>query len=236
MRHVISYEESQDNKASLAHFLSTEISESYSAPPGRELVINGGFKEPLKVWSSDTSRQDVRELASDHEEADTRIVLHARDAAARRYKQVNILCRDTDVLVLLLAHREHLCQEIWMFAGTSRQRRYIPVHRIPLSEENRKSLLAIHAITGCDTTSQFYGVGKASAWKVFEDAPDLLEHLGEESQISADVLAKAEAFVCKLYNPGTQEVEINKERAAAFRKSKKDLDALPPTKILHLFI
>ena len=55
----------------------------------------------------------------------------------------------------------------------------------------------------------------------------LLEHLGKESQISADVLAKAEAFVCKLYNPGTQEVEINKERAAAFRKSKKDLDALP---------
>ena len=114
----------EDNKASLAHFLSTEISESYSAPPGRELVINGGFKETLKVWSSDTSRQDVRELTSDHEEADTRIVLHARDAAARGYKQVNILCRDTDVLVLLLAHREHLCQEIWMFAGTSRQRRY----------------------------------------------------------------------------------------------------------------
>ncbi|CAH3140279.1 unnamed protein product [Porites evermanni] len=93
----------------LAHFLSTEISESYSAPPGRELVISGGFKDTLRVWSSDTSRQDIRQLASDHEEADTRIVLHARDAAARGYKQVNILCRDTDVLVLLLAHRERLC-------------------------------------------------------------------------------------------------------------------------------
>ena len=92
----------EDNKASLARFVSNEISESYSASPGRELVINAGFKETLKVWSSDTSRQDVRELASDHEEADTRIVLHARDAAARGYKQVNILCRDTDVLVLLL--------------------------------------------------------------------------------------------------------------------------------------
>ena len=141
------------------------------------------------MWSSDTSRQDIRELASDHEEVDTRIVLHVRDIAARGYKQVNILCRDTDVLVLLLAHREQLCQEIWMFAVTSRQRRYITVHRIPLSEEKRKS--PFHAITGCGTTSQFYGVGKASAWKVFEDAPDLLEHLGEESQISADVLAKA---------------------------------------------
>ena len=72
-------------------------------------------------------------------------------------------------------------------------------------------------------------MGKTAVWKVFEDAPDLLEHLREESQISADVLAEDEAFVCKLYNPGTQEVEINKERAAAFRKSKKDLDTLPPT-------
>lgn len=94
----------EDNKASLAHFPSTEISESYSAPPGRELVINGGFKDTLKVWSSDTSRHDIRELASDHEEADTRIILHARDATAKGYKQVNILCCDMDVLVLLLAH------------------------------------------------------------------------------------------------------------------------------------
>ena len=99
------------------------------------------------MWSSDTSQQDIRELASDHEQADTRIVLHAQDAAARGYKQVNILCRDTEVLVLLLAHREQLCQGIWMFAGTSRQRPYIPVHRIPLSEE----------------TSQFCVGGKASA-------------------------------------------------------------------------
>ena len=79
-------------------------------------------------------------------------------------------------------------------------------------------------------------MGKASAWKVFEDAPDLLEHHGEESQISADVLAKAEAFVCKFYTR-TREVEINKKRAAAFCKSKKDLDALPLTQdalILHI--
>ena len=50
----------EDNKASLAHFLSTEISESYSMPPGQELVINGGFKDTLKVGSSDISRQDMR--------------------------------------------------------------------------------------------------------------------------------------------------------------------------------
>jgi len=45
--------------------------------------------------------ESLRELSSDHEEeSDMRIVLHARiDAAARGYHQVNVLCRDRDVLV-----------------------------------------------------------------------------------------------------------------------------------------
>ena len=99
----------EENKASLAHFLSTEMSQRYGTHPGRELVVSGGFREILKVWSSDASRESLQELSSDHEEADTRIVLHARDAAVRGYRQVNVLCRDTDVLVLLLAHRQDLC-------------------------------------------------------------------------------------------------------------------------------
>ena len=50
-------------------------------------------------------------------------------------------------------------------------------------------------------------------------------------------MADAEAFVCQLYNHGTDGVDIDKERAAAFRKVKKNLDSLPPTKdALHLHI
>ncbi|KAK2554918.1 hypothetical protein P5673_023601 [Acropora cervicornis] len=117
----------EENKANLAHFLSTEISQRYGTHPGRELVVSGGFREILKVWSSDASRESLQELSSDHEEADTRIVLHARNAAVRGYRQ--------------------------------------------------------------------------------------------------------------LYNHGTDGVDINEERAAAFRKVKKNLDSLPPTKdALHLHI
>lgn len=227
----------EENKASLAHFLSTEMSQRYGTHPRRELVVSGGFKEILKVWSSSASREDLQELSSNHEEADTRIVLHTRDATAKGYKQVNVLCRDTDVLALLVAHKQDLCEEIWMFSGTSRRKRYIPVHKITLPEEKRKSLLAFHAITGCDTTSQFAGIGKQTAWKVFDSSPRLIEHLGEDCPPEASVLADAEAFVCQLYNYGTDGVDIDKERAAAFRKVKKNLDSLPPTKdALHLHI
>ena len=49
-------------------------------------------------------------------------------------------------------------------------------------------------------------------------------------------MADAEAFVWQLYNHGTDGVDINEERAAAFRKVK-NLDSLPPTKdALHLHI
>ena len=40
-----------------------------------------------------------------------------------------------------------------------------------LSKEVRKNLLFLHAITGCDTRSRLYGVGKATAQKKFENVP-----------------------------------------------------------------
>jgi len=39
----------EDNKASLAHFLSTDRSQSHNAHPRRELVVSGGFIDILKV-------------------------------------------------------------------------------------------------------------------------------------------------------------------------------------------
>ena len=224
----------EENKASLAHFLSTEMSQRYGTHPGRELVVSGGFREILNVWSSDGSRETLQELSSGHEEADTRIVLHARDAAVRGYHQVNVLCCDT---VLLLAHRQDLCQEIWLFSSTSQTKRYIPVHKISLPKEKRKSLLAFHTITGCDTTSQFARFGKQSALKIFDSSSNLIEHLGEHCPPEESVLADAEAFVCQLYNHGIDGIDIDKERAAALRKVKKSLDSLPLTKdALHLHI
>ena len=132
-------------------------------------------------------------------------------------------CALTDVLVLLLAHRQDLCQEIWMFSGTSRTKRCIPVHEISLPEEKRKSLLAFHTINGCDTTSQFAGIGKQSALKMFDASSKLIEHLGEHCPPEESVLTDAEAFVCQLSNHGTDGVDIDEGRAAAFHKVKKNL-------------
>ena len=68
-----------ESKESLANFLCTDMSETYRGQPRKELVLNEGFNDPMKVWSS--TKRDLGGLASVHEEADRRIILHARDAA-----------------------------------------------------------------------------------------------------------------------------------------------------------
>ena len=60
----------------------------FQAPDDREIVFAGGFREELEVRSSKTTT-DLTQLRATHEEADTRMVLHAV------HSQFN-----TDVLVL----------------------------------------------------------------------------------------------------------------------------------------
>lgn len=198
-------------------------------------MISGGFNDPEKVASA--ADTDVSQLQAIHEEADTRILLHAMDATAKGYQQLIIHCRDTDVLVLLLVFAQYLSPEIWIKAGTVKKPRYIKVHDIKLSNGTINGLLAFHAITGCDTTNQFTGIGKRTAWKVFQQCPHLLQNFGEEEVPGQDTLCLAEEFVGKLYDPKSTSKSIHEVRCALFGKVKANVDTLPPTQdalSLHL--
>ncbi|ROL03949.1 UDP-N-acetylglucosamine/UDP-glucose/GDP-mannose transporter [Anabarilius grahami] len=165
------------------------------------------------------------------------ILLHAVDARTKGYERLIIQCRDTGVLLLLLVFAHLLSPEIRMKAGTAKKPLYIKVHDIKMSNEILDGLLAFHAITGCDTTSQFTGTGKRTTWKVFQQCPHLLHNFGEDEVPSPAILSSAEQFVCKLYDPKTTSTSIQDVRCALFRKVKANVDTLPPTKdtlYLHL--
>ena len=55
------------SRASLFHLLYMEISQSCNAQPCAALVVDGGFSDVLKIWSSDISKEAFERLASDHE-------------------------------------------------------------------------------------------------------------------------------------------------------------------------
>ena len=224
-----------DNKKNLAEFLSNELLK-VETKEHCEIVVSGGFSDIKRVGTTSTINTHGPSLSSTQEEADTRIILHVVEAAGSGFERIIICANDTDVLVLLAASVPDLpSQEVWMRSGTCQKRKFIPVHSIDLQRDIQKTLIPFHALTGCDTTSQFSS--KVSAWKVFSTGNNasLLTGLGENHLPSPETLANVEAFVCKLYVPSTSVRSIQQLRLSQFRSSKKSLENLPPTQdaLLH---
>ena len=116
-----------------------------------------------------------------HEEADTRIVFY--HCIASTCETVVESARDTDVLLLLVAHDAAKIRsaKIWMMAGTAAHRKFFNVRAISenLPVGSLSSLLPFHALTGCDSTSFLCDHGKTSAWKMFLEKHNLLSSVGE---------------------------------------------------------
>ena len=113
---------------------------------------------------------------------------------------VVVYARDTDILVLLLAHFEKMpCKNLWLKAGTYKKPKYFPIHELhqDLPKSQIESILAFHAITGCDNVSFIAGHSKKSAWKVFGTHYELLCDLGK-AELTSEVIQSAEKFICLL--------------------------------------
>ena len=99
-----------------------------------------------------------------HEEADTRIFIHVRDAAIKGYSKILLRTVDTDVVVLALYAMQEIREltEMWILFGVGKKSRYIPIHELCniLTPEKCKVLPLFYALTGCDQTSTFGGRSK----------------------------------------------------------------------------
>lgn len=67
----------------------------------------------------------------------------------------------------------------------------------------KKSILFLHAITGCDTTSGFYGKGKLQAVQLFNRSKylqDIPEIFSNPNSTYDDIERAGERFIIALYN------------------------------------
>ena len=87
-----------DNKSDLARFLSEHV--IVNAPPDKVVVAAEGFVDEREVQSSERAI-DLSALRATHEEADTRLMVNCVNSSL---DNVVVLARDTDVLLLLIAH------------------------------------------------------------------------------------------------------------------------------------
>ena len=145
-----------------------------------------------------------------HEEADTRLLLHAADCAKQGFRKLMLRTIDTDVVVLAISSFNRLnVAEIWIAFGAGNTFRYIAVHNIvqALGPE-RSSVLHLHvfhAFTGCDQTSAFYGRGKTTAWATwmaYGEVTAAFISLREipTSQMVLEAMPELERFVVLLYD------------------------------------
>ena len=216
---------SAENKKDLARFVSEQL---VGQKQVKTIIVAGGFVEEQEVKSTNLSI-DTTPFEAVQEEADTHIIHHCVQYKA---DSAVVQARDTNILVLLIAHFHKMAnRRLWLKAGTSKKRKYIPipihsiVEQMPYGPTVLETFQAFHALTGSDVTSFLSGQSKKTAWKVFEQNHELLRDLGK-GDIAIETIA--EKFVCRLYN--TQDVTtMDKARSQLFMKSRAP-ESLPPTR------
>lgn len=184
-------------------------------------------------------REDISYLSPcTHEEADTRLLLHATDAGRNGYQKVMIRTVDTDVVVLCISLFTQMnLQELWIAFGTGKNFRFIPVHTIvqALGPEKAISLLMFHSFTGCDQVSFFMGKGKKTAWETTKIYPDVVEafaSLGRvppTEQILNNYMPTIERFVVLMYDRTSSCTSVDDIRRELFTQKARSIDLLPPT-------
>ena len=98
-----------------------------------------------------------------HEEADTLIILHCfQIAKIDPFREVVIVCSDTDVLLMLRYHYQTLCTQTIMRVGRGDHKRDINIGKSfeALGDAKSQALVGFHAFTGCDQTGKFYDHAK----------------------------------------------------------------------------
>lgn len=198
---------------------------------------------------------------NNHEEADTKIVLHAKlvDDDQNRGAIV-VRASDTDIAVILLYHCNKFKSPIWMDVGTSskKNRRYISITNIYelLGPQICAALPGFHAFTGCDYTSSFVRQGKVRPFAKLEnnqEAQKAFHCLATDKQQSQKTQTTLQKFTTIMYGAKEKsKLTLNEYRYKMFEKgygpkssSKNPLEklkginasAIPPSEVelnMHL--
>ena len=225
-----------ENKDELFKFLSEELVNATSMSAYYLLTTKGELVLSNKVV-------DLSGITpSDHEEADTRMMLHLHHAVMDGHKKAFLRTVDSDVVVLsvhLFTTFKNLgLTELWIGFGTGKAYTDIPVHEISLQlgPDKCKALPFFHAFTGCDVTSSMLGIGKKSGWnawmnfpKVTETMLSLIESPQELTEDSVH-MQSIEQFTVRMYSKNCSSVTVNAARRLMFTHNLRSLESIPPTK------
>ena len=172
-------------------------------------------------------------------EADTRILLHLANASVHGHSKAYVRTVDSDIVVLALRFFDTLGLDQscgWALIGTGKKYHDIPVHSLHagLGPSKTIALTLFHSLTGCDTTSQFLGCGKKTAWAVWNSFPDLTDMLVALTLnpnmfgIESNHMKRIERFVVLMFSKGCCAAGVNEATLRLFTSGTKSLESIPP--------
>ena len=137
---------------------------------------------------------------------------------------------DSDVIVLLVSVYYQLQAvlsdfNVWVGCGAGNHFTYYDISLIcqTLGDQKSRALPFFHAFTGCNTTSQFLGKGKKSAWESWKAYPEVSEAFlfATEPAVTPSILPNEGVrviHVCVLYDKTTSLCSVNELRKELFCK------------------
>lgn len=222
-----------ENKKELFAYISKKITSSDML--GDILLLSTFEDIVLTNKPYDTSRIQP----NNHIEGDTRIFLHLANAALTGHTKAYIRTVDSDIVVLAISffHEIGTLTHLWIGFGKGKHYRDIPIHDIcsHLGKDVCRALPFFHALSGCDTTSQLFGIGKKTAWdrwtSMSEITPVFLTILDnpESFTLESPAMSSLERFCVIMYSKSSSSPTLNDARLQLFSNGTKTLETLPPT-------
>lgn len=196
---------STENKLQLVRFLCTAAPRYAQVNEDCELYICGGFEDPTKCFKlQGSSFFEVPDLNSNHLEADSRMFGHIFHAVKIKLGHIIIICADTDVFILGIYFWNKLarlgCLGLW-FDGSYKKKFISGCHLAAQSlGENICGILpALHALSGCDSTSRFGSKKNALNAASLDFVQEALKHLGNP-YLSVEQLKELENICTYLFS------------------------------------
>jgi len=204
-----------------------------------KLVITGKDPTPVQLWNNATlQRQDLK---MHHEEADIIIIHHLIRIASGSTDELHIkmICDDTDVFVLLIYFYLEEKMTVNISTESPCAGRTVPVVDIRRTALKHKDIIkyipAAHALSGCDTVSYLFGIGKTRALKALMDG-HCLTLLGQPGADEVNLMSEATSFIAAYYcskvegNMTTHRYQMWKSKMANTKMtSAPKLKSLPPS-------
>ena len=100
-----------------------------------ELVTGGGLSDATDARST---RSEVK-LHGNHEEANIKLIFHPCEAANEGINRVLVICRDVDVMLLLVHCISAQTAKVWMISGKAKKWKCYPIHAQVVIQRHFKS-------------------------------------------------------------------------------------------------